>query len=66
MKDDRLMTLTEVAERVGLDTSRLRVLIGQGRLPATKYGKTWLVKESDVKEFEKEPRSPGRPATKKK
>ena len=63
MKDDRLMTLTEVAERVGLDTSRLRVLIGQGRLPATKYRKTWLVKESDVKAFESQPRLPGRPAT---
>jgi excisionase family DNA binding protein len=62
MKDERLMTLTEVSERVGLDTSRLRVLIGQGRLPATKYGKTWLVKEGDVKAFEKQPRLPGRPA----
>jgi excisionase family DNA binding protein len=61
----RLMTLAEVAERVGLDSSRLRVLIGQGRLPATKYGKTWLVRESDVKAFEKQPRLPGRPAMKK-
>jgi excisionase family DNA binding protein len=61
MKDEKLLTLAEVSERVGLDSSRLRVLIAQGRLQATKYGKTWLVKESDVKAFEKQPRSPGRP-----
>jgi len=61
MKEDRLYTVTEIAEHMGLNVSRVRVWIADGRLPAVKYGKTWLVKESDLVAFEKKPRPTGKP-----
>jgi excisionase family DNA binding protein len=61
MAEEKFLTVTEIAERLRLDVTRVRLLIRQERLPATKYGKTWLVKESDVREFERKPRNPGRP-----
>ena len=61
MKEDRLFTVAEIAERMGLNVSRVRVWVADGRLPATKYGKTWLVKESDLLAFEKNTRPAGKP-----
>jgi excisionase family DNA binding protein len=42
------ITLTELAERLGMNTSTLRRWCKAGKLNAEKYGKTWLVKESDI------------------
>lgn len=54
----KLLTTSEVAERLGVHRSRVHYLIKKGRIPAHKYGVVWLVKDSDV-HYEK--RKPGRP-----
>lgn len=57
----RLLTVREAAERLGVDVSRIRVLIGAGRLPADKFGRDWLIKEKDLSAFAAVPRVAGRP-----
>jgi excisionase family DNA binding protein len=42
------LTLTELAKRLGVNTSTLRRWCKTGKLPAEQYGKTWLVKETDI------------------
>jgi excisionase family DNA binding protein len=46
--ENRLLTTLEVAERLGVHRTRVNVLIQEGRLPATRYGKSFLVQESDL------------------
>ncbi|MEW6213549.1 MAG: helix-turn-helix domain-containing protein [Acidobacteriota bacterium] len=55
-----LITTSEVAERLGVHRSRVQVLIQEGRLPAQRYGKVYLVEESALKLVED--RKPGRPS----
>ncbi len=43
-----LLTTTQAAERLGVDPSHLRRLILDKKLPATKYGKTWLIDAKDL------------------
>jgi excisionase family DNA binding protein len=64
MQPMNLLTTQEVADRLGVHRSRINALITAGRLPAQKYGKVYLVKESDLKLVAE--RKVGRPATKKK
>jgi len=54
-----LITTSEAAERLGVHRSRVQVLIQEGRLPAQRFGKVYLVEESDLKLVED--RKPGRP-----
>lgn len=54
-----LITTAEVAERLGVHRSRVQVLIKEGRLPAQKFGKVYLVEEKDLKLVQE--RKPGRP-----
>lgn len=44
----RLLSVTEVAERLGVSRSAVQQRIDSGSLPATKIGKTWGVPESAV------------------
>lgn len=46
--ENRLLTTLEVAERLGVHRTRVNVLIQEGRLPATRYGKSFLVQEADL------------------
>ena len=46
--ENRLLTTLEVAERLGVHRTRVNVLIKEGRLPATRYGKSLLVQEADL------------------
>lgn len=46
-----LLTLTEISQRTGYETSTLRRAIQRGNLKATKLGKTWLVAENDLKRW---------------
>jgi excisionase family DNA binding protein len=55
----KLITTAEVAERLGVHRSRVNVLINEGRLPAQRFGKVFLVDEKDLKLVEN--RRPGRP-----
>jgi len=54
----KLLTTSEVAERLGVHRSRVHALIKSGRIPAHKYGVVWLVDEADI-HYQK--RKPGRP-----
>lgn len=39
-----LLTTAQAAEAMGVSTQRIRQLIAEGRLSATKVGRDWLVK----------------------
>ncbi len=62
MGEERLFTLAEVAEDTGYTQRQLRRLAAKGVLPADKYGKTYLVKQSALDRFTREYQpSTGRP-----
>ena len=54
-----LISTSEAAERLGVHITRVQVLIREGRLPAQKIGRTYVVDEDDLKLVED--RKPGRP-----
>lgn len=43
-----MLTAAEAAERLGVNTSRVRQLILAGRLAATKFGRDWMIDEADL------------------
>lgn len=55
------LTVPEVAARLGVDPSLVRVWCRNGRLEATKHGRDWLVEESEFRHFEATRRGRGRP-----
>jgi excisionase family DNA binding protein len=54
-----LISSAEAAVRLGVHITRVQVLIREGRLPAQKIGRTYVVDEADLKLVEN--RKPGRP-----
>ncbi len=54
-----LLTTKQVAERLGISIARVHQLINEGRLPAEKIGRDYLIKDDDLKLVED--RKPGRP-----
>ena len=48
MADDDLLTLPEIAEMTGMAGPTVRVWVKQGRLPATKVGRGWMVRRGDL------------------
>lgn len=57
------ITTAQAAERLGISSRRVLVLIEQKRLPAEEFGPTYMIDEKDLKKVED--RKPGRPASKK-
>ncbi len=55
-----LLTTKETAEKLGVSIRRVQAMITDGSLPATKLGRDYIIKESDL-ELVKD-RKPGRPA----
>ncbi len=55
----KLLTAKQAAEILGVHHSRVRVLIREGRLPAQKLGREWIIMEPDLKKVKD--RKPGRP-----
>jgi len=49
----------EAGAILGVDSSRIRVLVAQGRIKATKFGNVWLVDPKSVAAFRR--LKPGRP-----
>lgn len=45
------LTTNEAAEILGISAGRVRVYIGEGRLPAHRDGPAWRVNRRDVEEF---------------
>jgi excisionase family DNA binding protein len=54
-----LISTSEAADRLGVHITRVQVLIREGRLPAQKIGRTYVIDEDDLKLVED--RKPGRP-----
>ncbi|MFP5264820.1 MAG: excisionase family DNA-binding protein [Blastocatellia bacterium] len=54
-----LITTSEAAERLGVTIRRIQALITDGRLPAQKVGRDYLIKDEDLKLVTD--RKPGRP-----
>ena len=44
-----MLTVAQAAERLGINTSRVRQLILAGRLKASKFGAAWQIAEKDLK-----------------
>ena len=57
-----LLTTKEAAEKLGVSVRRVQAMITKGGLPASKLGRDYLIKESDLKLVED--RKPGRPPKK--
>lgn len=47
-KPERLLTTIEAAQEIDRSPQQVGLLIMQGRLPARKRGRDWLIKESDL------------------
>ena len=48
-KETKLLSVIEAAERLGVSRIRVNQLIDEGRLPAQKVGRSFVIKESDLK-----------------
>lgn len=53
------LTTQEAADRLGISRRRINDFINEGRLPAQKIGRDYLINEKDLKLVEE--RKPGRP-----
>jgi excisionase family DNA binding protein len=53
------LTTKQAAERLGITPRRVQALIEAGRLPASKFGRDYMIKEDDLKLVEN--RKVGRP-----
>lgn len=53
------LTTAQAAEKLGVNASRIRQLIIEGRLPAEKLGRDWLIDEKALDQVRD--RKPGRP-----
>ncbi len=62
MESEKLLSVKESAEILGVNRQRIQALISQGRLPAQKIGNSYVIKESDL-ELVKD-RKTGRPSKK--
>jgi excisionase family DNA binding protein len=56
----KLISSTEAAKKLGIHTTRVQVLIREGRLPAKLIGGTYVIDEADLKLVKD--RKPGRPS----
>jgi len=54
-----LLTTRDAATRLGITPRRVVALIHAGRLPATRLGRSWIVREADIALVRE--RHPGRP-----
>ena len=59
---ETLLTTSQAADFLGVSSSRIRQLIIEERLPATKVGRDQLIKKGDLEAFSEIPRQrTGRP-----
>lgn len=57
------LTTKEAAEKLNISVRQVQTLINQGRLPADKRGRDWLIKEEDLELVKERPKT-GRPKLK--
>ena len=58
----KLLNTKQAAERLNVSERRIRQLIAQGRLPAIKLARDWMIKEKDLEKVKDRPA--GRPKKK--
>lgn len=51
MAEDRLLKLSEVAERLRVTRGMVHAMIKRRELPALRVGKLWRVRESDLEAY---------------
>jgi excisionase family DNA binding protein len=56
----KLLTTKETAEKLGVSVRRVQAMITDGSLSATKLGRDYVIKESDLESVKD--RKPGRPS----
>lgn len=56
-----ILTVGEAARVLDMDPSAVRRAILQGRLPATKFGRDWSLRATDVAAYKQRPHRGGRP-----
>lgn len=61
LRVDQCISVTDAARLAGVTDRHLRLLIEQGRLPAVKVGRAWLVSRKAVLAWRRHP-TMGRPA----
>lgn len=59
--DTGLLTVPEVAEKMGLSVRRVQQFVQSGRLKAKKIGRQWFIQRSEYLIFASRPRPVGRP-----
>jgi len=59
MEKQKFVTTAEAADILGVHQSRIYALIKAERLPATRFGKSWIIQKSDLNLVKE--RNPGRP-----
>jgi excisionase family DNA binding protein len=57
----QFISTTQTAKYLGISSNRVLRLIYEGKLPAEKFGRDWLLKPRDVTAFALIPRKAGRP-----
>lgn len=55
----QFLTTKQAAKILGVNDSRMRQFILEGRLPARKFGWAWMIQEKDLDKLKN--RKPGRP-----
>ena len=55
------MNVAEVADALGVTVGRVRQLATSGKLKGEKVGREWVFRQSDIAEYQRRPRRPGRP-----
>jgi len=45
---DNILTTEQAGKKLKVNASRVRQLILAGRLPAQKFGSSWMIKEKDL------------------
>ncbi len=58
-KETKLLSVIEASEKLGVSRWRVNQFIDEGRLPAQKVGRSYVIKESDLQLVEN--RQTGRP-----
>ena len=61
VQGDELMNVAEVAGALGVTVGRVRQLAAKGAIKGEKVGRDWVFRQSDIAEYQRRPRRPGRP-----
>jgi excisionase family DNA binding protein len=60
---EKLLSVAEAADKLGVHRTRINQLIDSGDLPATRIGRSYVIREADLAKVKDRP-SPGRPSKK--